>query len=250
MWVVSVGDGRSGPAHLHHVAAHDLVALDRLGEGGGQIHHHVALPEREIHEREPVERSRELAQPLLDRHVERGERLRPDAARLLEAMARLEIFHRRRDRLVVDVAVRLVGGKILGDGEALTQQRHVGTLRPRHKLGARRQRRPPALHLQHRVAQHRRRDALDGALVECRVGRVGDQNPGLRRGLGLGGRWRRPWGEPLSNPLGENRTGKDGRGKQRQRNEPNRCAQSIPLRRHVPAAPRAPQGTAGAPQCP
>ena len=43
-----------GAPDLHHVPPHDLVAVDRLGEGGRQVDHHVALPEVEIHRRQPV----------------------------------------------------------------------------------------------------------------------------------------------------------------------------------------------------
>ena len=70
------------------------------------------------------------------RHVERGQRLRTDAAGLLETVAGLEAPHRRGDRLVVEiVAARLLGGQIVGDGEPLAQQRHIGASRAWHELG-------------------------------------------------------------------------------------------------------------------
>ena len=173
------------------MAAHDLVAVDGLGERGRQIDHHVALAESEIHGGEPVERSRKLAQPLAHRHVERGERLRPDAAGLREAVTRLEAAHRGGDRVVVDLAAGLIGREVVGDGEPLAQQRHVRTARAGSELAAaRRQRRPAALHLEHRVAQHGGGDALDGALVEGRLRRLRHPEHGRlcrhtrRRGLG------------------------------------------------------------------
>ncbi len=122
-----------GAPDLHDVAAHDAVALDRLGEGGRQVDHHVALAEVEIHRRETVERGRELAQTLADRDVERGERLRPDAAGLLEPVPRLETTHRRRQRLVVGITSFLVGGKIVGQRETTAQQRHLVALGARRR---------------------------------------------------------------------------------------------------------------------
>ena len=98
-----------GAPDLHHMAAHDAVAFDRLGERRRQVDHDVALAEVEIHRRQPVERRRELAQPLADRHVERGERLRTDAAGFFEAVTRLETPDRRGQRLVVNVAGLLIG---------------------------------------------------------------------------------------------------------------------------------------------
>ena len=52
----------------------DVVVLDARAEG-------------EILRRKPVEGRRKLAQPFAHRHVERGQRLRPDDAGLLEAVA-------------------------------------------------------------------------------------------------------------------------------------------------------------------
>jgi hypothetical protein len=71
------------------MAAHDLVADDRLGKRRRQVDHDVALPELEIHGREPVERGREL-RTACHRHVERRKRLGAYGAGLLETVARLE----------------------------------------------------------------------------------------------------------------------------------------------------------------
>ena len=110
------------------MTAHDTVAFHGLGDRGRQIDDDVALAEVEIQRRQPVERSRKLAQPLADRHVERGERLRSDAAGLLEPVPLLEPPHRRRQRLVVDVARSLVGGQIVGEREPAAQQLDFGAL--------------------------------------------------------------------------------------------------------------------------
>ena len=104
IWVVSVGEGRSRLADDDGVAPHDLAVLDRLGDRGRDVHHHVALAEAEIHLGEPVERGRELAQPLRHRHVERGERALSDGAGLLEAVAGLEAPDRGGEIGVEDVA--------------------------------------------------------------------------------------------------------------------------------------------------
>ena len=96
-------------ADHHHVAAHDLVAVDRFGERGRQVHHHVALAKGEIHRGEPIERGPQLTQPLAHRHIECGQRLRPNASRFRQAVTRLEAPHPGGQRVVVDVAVGLVG---------------------------------------------------------------------------------------------------------------------------------------------
>ena len=82
MLVVSVGDGPVDLADHRDVAPRHLAVLDRLGDRGRDVHHHVTLAEGEIHAGEPVERGRELAQALRYRHVERLERLRADRAGL------------------------------------------------------------------------------------------------------------------------------------------------------------------------
>ncbi len=222
------GERRRRPVGLadhHHVAPHHLVAVDRLGEGGRNVDHDVALTEREIHRDQAVERGRERAQPLAHRNVERGERLRTDAAGLLETVAGLEAPHRGGDRIVVEIARGLVGGEVVGDGEPLAQQGHVGAFRPRRQLGVRRQRRPAAAHLERGIAQHRRRDARHGALVEGRDRRGRHQGPGrgrLHRGRRLGlEHGRRP------RRLGESGAGQHGRDKQREWSEPNRFGHRI-----------------------
>ena len=119
------------------MAAHDLAVLDGFGDGGGNVHHHVALAEREIHGGEPVERGRELAQPLRHRHIERGERALPDGAGLFEAVAGLEAPDRGGEIGVEDVAAGVLGREIVGDGEPLAQQRHLRPGRRRARASRR-----------------------------------------------------------------------------------------------------------------
>jgi hypothetical protein len=49
--------GAVGLAHHDDVAAHDLLALDRLGGGSRKVHHDVALAEMDVHGGETVERA-------------------------------------------------------------------------------------------------------------------------------------------------------------------------------------------------
>ena len=114
-----------GAPDLHDMTADDAVAFHRFGERRRQVDHDVALAEVEIHRRQPVERGRKLTQPLADRHVERGERLRTDAAGFLKPVPRLEMPHRRRQRLVIDVAGLLVGRQIVGQRKPSAQQRDL-----------------------------------------------------------------------------------------------------------------------------
>ena len=104
MCVVSVGDGRSFLPTTHGMAAGDLAVLDRFGDGGGNVHHHVSLAEGEIHLGQTVERGRELAQALRHRHIKRSERALPDGAGLLEAVAGLEAPDRGGEIGVEDIA--------------------------------------------------------------------------------------------------------------------------------------------------
>ena len=218
------------------VAARDPVVLDRLGDGGGDVHHHVALAEREIHAGEPVERGRELAQPLRHRHVERGERALADRAGLFEAVAGLEAPDGGGDIGVEDVAAGVLGREIVGDGQALAQQRHLGTGRAGGELGdVRRQRRPAAADLQGRIAQHGGRDAPRGRLVVGRMRRIRDAGRragsdflGLRLGLGLG-LW--PWASAWAAGLGQRRSGHQAGGEngQRERSASARLARANEL---------------------
>ena len=121
------GERRRRPVDLadhRHVAPRHLAVLDRLGDGGRNVHHHVALAESEAHAVQPVERGRELAQPLADRHVERLERLRADRAGLGQAVADLEALHGFGQHHVVGVAVGDFGRQVVADGEALAQPPH------------------------------------------------------------------------------------------------------------------------------
>src|SRR5262249_26346296 len=125
---------------------------------------------------------------LADRHIERGQGLRADGAGLLEAVARLEVPHPGGERLVIKIARDFVSRQVLGDGEALAQQRHFGTLGAERVLTAGRQRGPSALHFQRGVAEHGGADALDGVFVEGRLGRLRHHH--LRSRLALGRRTR------------------------------------------------------------
>ena len=153
------------------IAALDLAVGDRLDEGGRNVHHDVALGEDEIHAQEPLERGFELLDAVADRNIERFQGLRADRAGGIEPVAQLEMLDALDHGRVVGVAGFLVGGHVVGDDEALAQQRDVGAAGARRELGVGRQRRPAAAHLDIGIAQQRFLDALEGALVEYRVRR-------------------------------------------------------------------------------
>ena len=171
-----------GLADDDDVAVHDLAALDRLGERGRQIHHHVALGEGEIGIGQAIERGRELAQALLHRHIESGERARAERAGFRQAVAGLEALERRHQCRVEHIAAELLGRQVIGDGEPLAQQRDVRAAGAGRNLGILRDGRPAAAHLDGGIAQHGGSDALRGALLVGRLRRLRDQ----------GGR-QRPW---------------------------------------------------------
>ena len=96
----------------------------------------------------------------------------------------------------------VLGREVVGDGEPLAQQRHLGTGRAGRELrDVRRQGRPAAADLQRRVAQHGGRDAPRGVVVVGRMRRIRDAGArpasdflALRPFRPRSGLWPWPWG--------------------------------------------------------
>ena len=168
------------------IAPLDLVVGDRFDEGRRDVHDHVAFGKHEIHAEQAFERSFELLDPRGDRHIERAQGLRADAAVRLESVAQLKMLDRVDESRVVAVAGFELGREIVGNHQPLAQQGHLGPARSRRKLGVGRYRRPAAAHLDGGIAEQRFLDSLIGALVEHRIGRERERG----RRSGLGGGWR------------------------------------------------------------
>ena len=195
------GDGRGQRrrraidlADHRDVAPRHLAVLHRLGDGGRNVHHHVALAEGEAEPVQPVERGGELADARLHRDVERLDGLRADRAGLGQAVARLEALHRLGQHRVVGVALGDLDRQVLGDGEARAQLRDIRARRAGIEIDLG-DLRPAAAHLQRRIGEHRGVDAVVGAFVEGRLGRGPEARDaalywlGLRQ-RGLRGGWR------------------------------------------------------------
>ena len=150
------------------IAPHHLVILDRLGEGRGDVDHHIARAERKIHVGEALERGFELPDPLVHGDVERGNRPRRHGAGRCEAVAQLEALDCVGERVVIG-ARGLVGGEIGADDQALSQQLVMGTLHAQCDFGVGGDRRPAAAHRDVRIAQRGFADTLRASFV---VGRL------------------------------------------------------------------------------
>ena len=153
------------------VAPRDLAVLDRLGDRGRNVHHHVALAEGEAHAR-AAGRARPRAggcascTGTFSASMVCGPTV-PVSGR---PWRDLEALHRLGQHRVVGVALGDLDGQVLGDGEARAQRCDV---RPRRAgleidLG---DLRPAAAHVQRRIGEHRGVDAVVGAFVEGRLGR-------------------------------------------------------------------------------
>ena len=153
------------------IAPLDLVVGNRFDEGRRDVHDHVAFGKHEIHAEQAFERSFELLDPRGDRHVERAQGLRADAAVRLDPMAQLKMLDRVDKSRVVAVAGFKLRCKIVGNHQPLAQQGHLGPVRSRRGLRIGRYRRPAAAHLDGGIAEQRFLDLLIGAFVENRIGR-------------------------------------------------------------------------------
>ena len=135
------------------IAPLDLVVGNRFDEGRRDVHDHVAFGKDEIHAEQAFERSFELLDPRGDRHVERAQGLRADAAVRLESMAQLKMLDGVDESRIVAVAGFELGCEIVGNHQPLAQQGHLGPARSRRKLGVGRYRRPAAAHLDGGIAE-------------------------------------------------------------------------------------------------
>ena len=168
------------------IAPLDLVVGDRFDEGRRDVHDHVAFGKHEIHAEQAFERSFELLDPRGDRHIERAQGLRADAAIRFESVAQLKVLDRVDKSRVVAVAGFELRRKVVGNHKPLAQQGHLGPARSRRKLGVGRYSRPAAAHLDGGIAEQRLLDSLIGAFVEHRIGRERQRGRRSR----LGGGWR------------------------------------------------------------
>lgn len=160
--------GLFGLADDDAIAPHHDVVLDRLGEGGGNVDHDIALAEAEIGVLEPLERRLQLADALLHRDVHGRERARRHRARRRKTVAGLEALHTVGE-ILVESAARLLGSEVARENQPLAQEVVVGALAAGRELGIRRDRRPAAAHRKIGIAQRRVLDPLRGALV---IGRL------------------------------------------------------------------------------
>ena len=145
-----------------------MIVFDRFGKGRRQVDDDVALPEGEIHVGQAFERGLELLDPLLHRHIERGEGARRHRAGGRKAMAQLETLDAFGENIVVRAGC-LVGNEIAADQQTLAQQIVMRSRRAEHEFGLGGNHWPAAAHRDIGIAQRRFPDPLRGALV---VGRL------------------------------------------------------------------------------